>query len=126
MCDQRRPFALVVPRMAASSPMLLKAILAHSSHHISRVTDSNHSLPLQYHEECLGLLIPKLRKDDYFKDESIVLATIFLRSFGEFEGEFMQPFDILAKINKVIQISKLGSAISPELLFSSRLEGMTY
>ncbi|OCL13139.1 hypothetical protein AOQ84DRAFT_125946 [Glonium stellatum] len=71
--------------MAASSPMLLKAILAHSSHHISRVTDSNHSLPFQYQEECLGLLIPKLHKDDYFKDESIVLATIFLRSFGEFE-----------------------------------------
>lgn len=85
VCDQQRPFTLVVPRMAASSPMLLKAILAHSSHHISRVSDSNHSLPLQYQEECLGLLIPKLHKNDYFKDESILLATIFLRSFGEFE-----------------------------------------
>lgn len=65
--------------------MLLKAILAHSSHHISRVADSNHSPPFQYQEECLGLLILKLHKDDYFKDESIVLATIFLYSFGEFE-----------------------------------------
>ncbi|OCK98310.1 uncharacterized protein K441DRAFT_543991, partial [Cenococcum geophilum 1.58] len=53
VCGQQQPFTLVVPRTAASSPMFLKAILAHSSHHISRVTNSDHSLPLQYQEECL-------------------------------------------------------------------------
>ncbi|KAF2494744.1 hypothetical protein BU16DRAFT_46899 [Lophium mytilinum] len=93
VCNPHRPFAYAVPRLAASSPLLRKAILAHSAHHISRTTGSDPSLPFQYLEECLALLIPELKNEQVMGVEnSALIATIFLRSFGEFEdiasGEF--------------------------------------
>ena len=64
--------------MAASSSVLVNAILALSALHLSRVSDYDVYDAVRYHDKCLELMVPMLDDHDKPKDDNLLLTTVFL------------------------------------------------
>lgn len=91
VCDRRRHFATDVPRQATTYPVLLAAILAVSSKHLSLIGDYDTELSAKYYSRCLELLTPALSHEDLMStNDSTIAATVILRLFEEFESKTAQ------------------------------------
>ncbi|RFU32758.1 hypothetical protein B7463_g3577, partial [Scytalidium lignicola] len=86
LCDYERHFALIVPKRAATCPMLLNATLAVSARHLSflgRTDICDLSDFVRYQEQCLHHFIPSLNNSAVILDENILAATVILRYLEE-------------------------------------------
>ena len=71
--------------MAASSPLLMNAILALSALHLSRVSDCDVYDAVRYHDKCLEHMVPMLDDHDTPKDDNLLLTTVFLHLYEDLE-----------------------------------------
>ncbi|KAF7125853.1 hypothetical protein CNMCM5793_002146 [Aspergillus hiratsukae] len=81
--DIQRHFAVDVPELALSCPVLLNALMAFSARHLSRTTDFDSAVADHYHHECVSLIIPMLDQKDLVADETLFAAAVILRAFEE-------------------------------------------
>jgi hypothetical protein len=86
LCDPARHFQTVVPQRAGSCPILLNAIFALASRHLSQTSDYDPLASNRYHEQCLRCLIPLLDNATTISDENLFAATIILRVLEEMDG----------------------------------------
>jgi hypothetical protein len=84
--DLKRHFEIEVPRRALHQPVLRLAICAFSSRHISRNFEYDETEALQYHNECVQLLIPKLSEPSEEINEDVLAAISILRQYEEMDG----------------------------------------
>ena len=75
----------MAPIMAASSPLLMNAILALSALHLSRVSDHDVYDAVRYHDKCLEHMVPMLDDHDTPKDDNLLLTTVFLHLYEDLE-----------------------------------------
>ena len=85
--DLKRHFEIEVPRRALHQPVLRLAICAFSSRHISRHFDYDETEALQYHNECVQLLIPILSGPSEKVTEDVLAAISILRQCEEMDGK---------------------------------------
>jgi hypothetical protein len=85
--DPYRHFESEVPARALKEPVLRFAIFAFSSRHLNRQNDSNTAEALQYHNECVQLLIPALSEPEHIT-EDFLTAVAILRQHEEMDGRF--------------------------------------
>ncbi|KAK5122425.1 hypothetical protein LTR85_004009 [Meristemomyces frigidus] len=76
-CDDVKHFTCHVPELAASSPMLLNALLAFSAKHLSLKGRLNESVSLEYQDACYQALLPDLQQKAFQAEQ--LLAVILLR-----------------------------------------------
>ncbi|KAK4540234.1 hypothetical protein LTR36_009639 [Oleoguttula mirabilis] len=76
-CDEVKHFTCRVPQLAASSPMLLNAILAFSAKHLSLMGRLDESVTLRYQDACYQVLLSDLQQKAFEAEQ--LLAVIFLR-----------------------------------------------
>ncbi|KAJ6097018.1 hypothetical protein N7486_007764 [Penicillium sp. IBT 16267x] len=81
--DVQRHFAVDVPELALSCPVLLYALMAFSARHLSRTSSFDSALADHYHHECVSLIIPMLDRKDLVADETLFAAAVILRAFEE-------------------------------------------
>jgi hypothetical protein len=62
------------------------AIFAFSSRHLNRHCESNSAEALQYHSQCLQLLIPILSGPQEGLTEEVLAAVAILRQYEEMDG----------------------------------------
>lgn len=86
--DADRHFLIMVPHLArtSTSPILLKAICSFAARHKSLVSSSSQDPYLsgigdEFHEQCIGLLIPALSDPDVAADDSVLAALVLLRLY---------------------------------------------
>ncbi|KAF4958542.1 hypothetical protein F66182_18309, partial [Fusarium sp. NRRL 66182] len=79
----KRHFAVDVPELALSCPVLLNALMAFSARHLSRTTDFDSAVADHYHHECVSLIIPMLDQKYLVADETLFAAAVILRAFEE-------------------------------------------
>ncbi|OOF90985.1 hypothetical protein ASPCADRAFT_155717 [Aspergillus carbonarius ITEM 5010] len=85
VCDHERHFSLDVVERAPANPLLLYACLAIAARHLSH---TNHTIPPntadEYHERCIGILLPLLENREVEISMDILLAsTVILRFFEQ-------------------------------------------
>ncbi|GKZ32664.1 hypothetical protein AbraIFM66950_002197 [Aspergillus brasiliensis] len=85
VCDHERHFSLDVVERAPTNPLLLYACLAIAARHLSH---TNHNIPPntadEYHERCIGILLPVLENKEIEISIDILLAsTVILRFFEQ-------------------------------------------
>ncbi|KAH9213572.1 hypothetical protein DL95DRAFT_338963 [Leptodontidium sp. 2 PMI_412] len=88
LCDPNQHFQVEVPKRAAKSPVLLKAILALSARQLTltkRTSESNEIAARQYYGDCIKLLIPMLDNVVTRADETLFAALIILRVLEEID-----------------------------------------
>ena len=85
LTDPFQHFRRVVPQRAAVCPPLLKAILALSARHLSRIGEYDHLISNKYIQACLQHLIPMLDDSSALQDENLLASTIILRHVEELE-----------------------------------------
>ncbi|KAF9887002.1 hypothetical protein FE257_010618 [Aspergillus nanangensis] len=87
--DPQQHFAVDVPSRALREPILRFAIFAFSSQHINRQHNANIEEALNYHNQCLQLLIPILSGQGELND--VIFATVaILRQLEEMDCEDKQ------------------------------------
>ncbi|KAG7056052.1 arca-like protein [Colletotrichum scovillei] len=84
-CDPSRHFEVEVPQRAGSCPILLNAIFALASRHLSLTSAYDSLASNRYHEQCLNYLIPLLDHAGTVSDENLFAATIILRVLEEID-----------------------------------------
>lgn len=89
--DIQRHFAVDVPELALSCPVLLNALMAYAGRHLSRVSDFDSAVADHYHHECVSLMIPMLDEKDLVADETLFAAAVILRAFEETNGTLPLP-----------------------------------
>ena len=82
-----------VVERAPYCPLLLYACLAISARHLSHTTKSvPPHVADEYHERCIGILLPVLENKDMNISIDILLAsTVILRFFEQISCEFILP-----------------------------------
>ena len=85
--DLKRHFEIEVPRRALHQPVLRLAICAFSSRHMSRNFEYDETEALQYHNECVQCLIPKLSEPNEEINEDVLAAISILRQYEEMDGK---------------------------------------
>ncbi|KKA18280.1 hypothetical protein T310_7771 [Rasamsonia emersonii CBS 393.64] len=85
VADLERHFEIEAPRRALRQPVLRLAILAFSSRHVSRFSGYDETEALQYHTQCLQLLIPVLSAPDTEVSEDVLAAIAILRQYEEMD-----------------------------------------
>ena len=83
--DPYRHFESEVPARALKEPVLRCALFAFSSRHLNRQDDSDVAEALQYHNQCVQLLIPALSKPELIT-EDFLAAVAILRQHEEMDG----------------------------------------
>ncbi|KAJ5609967.1 hypothetical protein N7510_006686, partial [Penicillium lagena] len=81
--DIQRHFAVDVPELALSCPVLLNSLMAFSARHLSRTSSFDSAVADHYHHECVSLIIPMLDQKDLVADETLFAAAVILRAFEE-------------------------------------------
>ena len=72
---------------AVQEPILRYAIFAFSSRHLNRQNTTDVTEALQYHNECVNLLIPALSQPEQHITEDLLAAVAILRQHEEMDGE---------------------------------------
>ncbi|KAJ5150267.1 hypothetical protein N7448_001845 [Penicillium atrosanguineum] len=85
--DPHRHFESEVPARALREPVLRCAMFAFSSRHLNRQNTSDIEEALQYHSECVSLLIPALSEPEQHITEDLLAAVAILRQHEEMDGE---------------------------------------
>ena len=82
--------------MAASSPLLINAILAVSALHLSRVSDLDSYEAVRYHDRCIGLMVSMLNEPDRVKDDNLLMTTVILHLYEDIDSmssRWICPFE---------------------------------
>ena len=90
-CDESRHFALVVPRLALHSPMMLNSILSLASRYDALHRNEPPGLEaIRYNSRCIELLIRSLSAPPETYDGELLAAVVMARSYEEcdFESDF--------------------------------------
>lgn len=69
--------------------MLRLAIFSFSSRHVSRFSEYEETEALEYHTQCLQLLIPALSAHDLTITEDVLAAIAILRQYEEMDGKIL-------------------------------------
>lgn len=80
--DASRQFSLKIPALAASSPILLEAIISFAARHAGDAEAADAA-----HERCIALLIVLLNADDVADDDVLLCAIVILRVFEQLNGK---------------------------------------
>ncbi|PYH91104.1 hypothetical protein BO71DRAFT_412070 [Aspergillus ellipticus CBS 707.79] len=84
ICDDERHFSVDVVERAPANPLLLYACLAIAARHLSH---TNHTIPSntadEYHERCIGILLPVLENIEVEISIDILLASTVILRFLE-------------------------------------------
>ena len=87
--DVERHFEIEVPRRAFTSLVLRFAIFSFSSQHMNRHLQGDWAEALQYHTDCLKLLIPVLSGGQENYSEDILVTVAILRLGEEMDGSHL-------------------------------------
>lgn len=85
--DGGRTFGRLVPRIAFSSPVLLNAIFAAASKHLSKTQKLTDPSPEYYLQYCLDHLIPMLNDAEISVEDHLLVAVVILRSVEEMDSK---------------------------------------
>ncbi|OWP06500.1 hypothetical protein B2J93_9273 [Marssonina coronariae] len=85
LCDPNQHFQVEVPKRASKCPVLLNAIFALSSRHLSLISDYDKATSNHYHQKCVNLLIPMMGDPIISSDETVLAVMIVLRVLEEIE-----------------------------------------
>lgn len=85
--DPQRHFESEVPARAIKEPVLRYAIFAFSSRHLNRQDSSDATEALQYHNQCVQLLISALSEPEHHITEDLLAAVAILRQHEEMDGQ---------------------------------------
>lgn len=85
--DPQRHFESDVPARAIKEPVLRQAIFAFSSRHLNRQNRSDVTEALQYHNQCVQLLISALSEPEHHITEDLLAAVAILRQHEEMDGQ---------------------------------------
>ncbi|KAF3021954.1 hypothetical protein E8E14_009648 [Neopestalotiopsis sp. 37M] len=85
LCDNRRHFAVEVPRRAIACPTLLNAIFALSSRHLSMGERFDPYAADRYQQECLNQLSAIILDSSTLSNDDLLAATILLRTLEEMD-----------------------------------------
>ncbi|KAJ9655825.1 hypothetical protein H2198_005362 [Neophaeococcomyces mojaviensis] len=87
ICDPHRHFATEIPFRVNNNPILLNAILACASRHLSIITDSADHESLLYANRCVQSLIQRFDDPLGHLDENLLAVVILLRLHEEISQE---------------------------------------
>ena len=74
--------------MAASSPLLMTAILALAALHHSRVVgDGDLCEAMDYHDRCLNMMVPRLNDFNLLNDDRVLVTTVILHLYEDLDCE---------------------------------------
>ncbi|KAB8214719.1 hypothetical protein BDV33DRAFT_228073 [Aspergillus novoparasiticus] len=107
--DSQRHFEIEVPLRALEEPVLRYAIFAFSSRHIDRQRQKDISEALQYHNQCLQLLIPVLSGPRDRITDTVLAAVAILRQHEEMDCEDNQ-FHLTGTTRILNTVSSFGSS----------------
>ncbi|KAK6837143.1 hypothetical protein RU639_001045 [Aspergillus parasiticus] len=107
--DSQRHFEIEVPLRALEEPVLRYAIFAFSSRHIDRQRQKDISEALQYHNQCLQLLIPVLSGPRDRITDTVLAAVAILRQLEEMDCEDNQ-FHLTGTTRILNTVSSFGSS----------------
>lgn len=108
-----KQFTCVVPELAASSPMLLNAILAFSAKHLSLMGKLDEAVSLRYQDACYQALLPDLQQKA-FEAEQLV-AVILLRlsvQMHEYDGSGESDYSIFLGLDVFLDAWRLNKRSS--------------
>ena len=86
MSNADRHFTIVVPRLARSSPILLKALCAFTARHLSCTLGYDPAIGEDFHKQCIRLLIPALSDPEIVTDDTLLAALVLLRLYEHMTG----------------------------------------
>ncbi|KAB8076425.1 hypothetical protein BDV29DRAFT_170229 [Aspergillus leporis] len=107
--DPQRHFEIEVSLRALEEPVLRFAIFAFSSRHINRQKIQDTSEALQYHNQCLQLLIPVLSGPSDSITDTVLAAVAILRQHEEMDCEDNQ-FHLTGTTRILNTVSLFGSS----------------
>ncbi|KAF7563417.1 hypothetical protein G7046_g739 [Stylonectria norvegica] len=87
LCDTSRHFAREIPKRAISSPILLNAIFAISSRHLSMKEQFDEYASTRYHQHCLKQLSSLSNESFALESDDLLAAIILLRTLEELDGK---------------------------------------
>jgi hypothetical protein len=96
--DPQRHFEIEVSLRALEEPVLRFAIFAFSSRHINRQKIQDTSEALQYHNQCLQLLIPVLSGPSDSITDTVLAAVAILRQHEEMDCRLILTTDICSEL----------------------------
>jgi hypothetical protein len=85
--DRYSHFAVEVPHLALTHPILLYSILAYTARHLSFVSNYDSAVADYYHGKCLRILIPILNNVGSSSSGILLAATCILRLFEQIGGK---------------------------------------
>ncbi|KAK3360406.1 hypothetical protein B0T25DRAFT_565304 [Lasiosphaeria hispida] len=89
LCDPEQNFQTKIPKQAGTCTVLMNAIFALASRHMSHVSNHDPLASNRYIGECLKHLKPILHYPDTMRDENLFAATIIQRVWEEMEVVIM-------------------------------------
>jgi hypothetical protein len=95
LCDPKQHFQTEVPQRAGTCQILLNAVFALASRHLSRIGSYDSFASNRYHQKCLTYLIPMLNDTATVSDESLFAATIILRVLEEMDSACSSPSSLV-------------------------------
>ena len=92
--------------MAASSPLLMSAILAIAALHYSRTNGHNDLYDaMALHDRCLSIIVPMLNNADRVNDDCVLITTTILHLYDGLECELLQTSTSILVINSPCQLA---------------------
>jgi hypothetical protein len=79
--DASRQMTLEIPKLAATSPILLQAVVSYAASHLQ-----DRSTAEQAHERCVRMLIVELSSAEIANDTAVLCAIVILRVFEQLNG----------------------------------------
>ncbi|CAI7623483.1 unnamed protein product [Penicillium pancosmium] len=107
--DPKRHFEIEVPARALKDSVLRLAVLAFSSRHLNRRNTEDAPEALQYHNDCVKLLIPAMSEPEQHITEDILASVAILRQHEEMDGEDNQ-FHLTGTTRILNTVSIFGSS----------------
>lgn len=92
--DASRQMTLEIPKLAATSPILLQAVVSYAASHLQdRLTAE------EAHERCVRMLIVELSSAEIVNDTAVLCAIVILRVFEQLNGRSLPRTIIGAMLN---------------------------
>ncbi len=80
-----------IPYRARYCDTLFNAIMALSAQHLRCTSKYDAYVSAQYYQACLETLIPALNSQEVTMDDDLLAATVILRLFEEYDGQYWIP-----------------------------------
>jgi hypothetical protein len=90
--------------------MLLKAVMALAARHDAILSNQSDWEASEYHDQCLGLLIPALDQPEQTYDENLLVTVVLLRIYEELENSTDPQFHLLGSNRLINLMSRSASS----------------